>query len=204
MTIRDAVAADLSSIVAIYNAAIPGRMATADTSPVTPESRQPWFDHHDPRRRPLWVAEEGRAIVGWLSFQSFYGRPAYWATAEVSVYVAPSHQGKGIGRTLLEKAVAGAPGLGLRTLLGFIFGHNAPSLGLFERLGFQRWGVLPGVAELDGVERDLVIVGKRIPLGGGRSSAGAATAPSETSPRKGGAGGAGARSGNPEARGERR
>ena len=167
MTIRDAAHADLATIVAIYNAAIPGGLATADTSPVTPTNRRTWFDEHDPRRRPLWVAEDGRAIVGWLSFQSFYGRPAYQATAEVSVYVAPGHQGKGIGRALLEKAVAAGPGLGLRTLLGFIFGHNAPSLGLFERLGFQRWGVLPRVAELDGVERDLVIVGRRIVLGGG-------------------------------------
>src|SRR5918992_5918867 len=187
LTIRDAVAKDLATIVDIYNAAIPGRVATADTSPVTLESRRPWFEDHDPRRRPLWVAEEGRAIIGWLSFQSFYGRPAYRATAEVSVYVAPGHQGKGIGRTLLEKAVAAAPGLELRTLLGFVFGHNAPSLGLFERLGFQRWGLLPRVAELDGVERDLVIVGKS--LGGGlrpsSSSEGASTAPSETSPSEG-------------------
>jgi phosphinothricin acetyltransferase len=167
MTIRDAVQADLGSIVAIYNAAIPGRRATGDTSPVNTESRQVWFDEHDARRRPLWVAAEGAAIVGWLSFQSFYNRPAYRATAEVSVYVAPGHQGTGIGRALLEKAVAEAPGLGLSTLLGFIFGHNGPSLGLFERLGFQRWGVLPRVAELDGVERDLVIVGRRIVLGGG-------------------------------------
>jgi phosphinothricin acetyltransferase len=162
MTIRDAVSADLATIVAIYNAAIPGGLATADTSPVTPQGRRPWFDEHDPRRRPIWVAEDGRTIAGWLSFQTFYGRPAYRATAEVSVYVAPDHQRKGIGRALLAKAVAAAPGLELRTLVGFIFGHNAPSLELFERLGFERWGLLPGVAELKGLERDLVIVGKRV------------------------------------------
>ena len=50
------------------------------------------------------------------------------------------------------------------TLLGFVFGHNAPSLALFERLGFERWALLPRVAELDGVERDLVIVGRRVSL----------------------------------------
>jgi phosphinothricin acetyltransferase len=47
-------------------------------------------------------------------------------------------------------------------LLGFIFGHNEPSLKLFERFGFEKWGHLPSVAELDGIERDLVIVGKRV------------------------------------------
>ena len=37
--IRDAIDSDLETIVAIYNAAIPGRMATADTEPVAVESR---------------------------------------------------------------------------------------------------------------------------------------------------------------------
>jgi phosphinothricin acetyltransferase len=46
-------------------------------------------------------------------------------------------------------------------LLGFIFGHNLTSLALFNKFGFARWGVLPKVALLDGVERDLVIVGRR-------------------------------------------
>jgi L-amino acid N-acyltransferase YncA len=159
--IRDAVEADLSAIVAIYNASIPGRLATADTEAVSLESRQRWFDAHMPGQHPLWVAERLGAVVGWVSFQPFYGRPAYRATAEVSVYVAPGHHRRGIGRALLTEAVQRAPELGLRTLLGFVFAHNRPSLGLFEALGFVRWGHLPRVAELDGVERDLLIVGRR-------------------------------------------
>lgn len=163
MTIRDATVADLPAIVAIYNTAIPGRMATADTEPVTVAGRHAWLAAHGPDSRPLWVASRDGAIVGWLSFQSFYGRPAYRATAEISVYVAPGGRRAGVGRGLLARAIDAAPGLGLRTLLGFIFAHNAPSLGLFEGLGFRRWGLLPRVAELDGVERDLVIVGRRVP-----------------------------------------
>ena len=164
-TIRDATEADLPAIVAIYNAAIPGRMATADLEPVSVEGRIPWLRQHTPARRPIWVAEAAGAVVGWLSLQDFYGRPAYHATAEVSVYVAPAHQGRGVGWRLLAEAVRQGPSLGLRTLLGFIFAHNAPSLRLFQGLGFQRWGHLPRVAELDGVERDLVIVGLRLPEG---------------------------------------
>ena len=162
MTIRDALESDLAAIVAIYNAAIPGRLATADTEPVSVESRRVWFSEHDPHTRPLWVASLGSEIAGWLSFQSFYGRPAYHATAELSVYVTPSHHRTGIATALLVRALEAAPQLGLRTLLGFIFGHNDPSLRLFSRFGFQRWALLPGVAELDGVERDLVIVGLRL------------------------------------------
>src|SRR5256885_7577269 len=126
LTVRDATRADLPTIVAIYNAAIPGRMATADTEPVSPQSRQVWFEEHDPARRPLWVACVERSIVGWLSFQSFYGRPAYQATAEISVYVAPGQRRGGIGRAPLRRAVEAGPGPGLETPGGFVFGHNAP------------------------------------------------------------------------------
>jgi L-amino acid N-acyltransferase YncA len=162
MTIRDATEADLPAIVAIYNASIPGRTATADTEPVSIESRRDWFRDHDPEKRPLWVAVDGEVVVAWLSFQSFYGRPAYRATAEISVYVTPALQRKGIGRELLTRAVERSRQLGLKTLLGFIFGHNEASLQLFEGFGFRRWGVLPQVAELDGIERDLIILGRRV------------------------------------------
>lgn len=160
--IRDAVETDLAEIVAIYNSAIPDRMATADLEPVSVASRQAWFDQHNKRDRPIWVMEVDRAIAGWLSFQSFYGRPAYLATAEISVYVAPTYQRRGVGRQLLSRAIDYSPSLGLKTLLGFIFAHNQPSLQLFNSFGFERWGYLPLVAELDGIERDLNIMGKRI------------------------------------------
>ena len=53
MPIRHAMAADLPAIVAIYNASIPGRMATADTQPVTVAQREEWFRAFDPDSRPL-------------------------------------------------------------------------------------------------------------------------------------------------------
>jgi len=163
--IRDASDADLEAIVAIYNDSIPGRMATSDLEPVSVDSRRHWFAEHTPDRRPLWVSEGGGGvggIEGWISFESFYGRPAYAPTAEVSVYVASAAQGTGVGKRLLTQAVERAPQLGLRTLLGFIWAHNDVSLGLFEGLGFARWGRLPQVAVLDDREVDLVIVGRRV------------------------------------------
>jgi len=137
-------------------------MATADTVPVTVASREAWFRDFDPERRPLWVLVATDQIVGWLSVRSFYGRPAYHATAEVGVYIAPPARRAGHARTLLVHAIENAPALGIRTLLGFIFWHNTPSVALFERSGFTLWGRLPDVAELDGVRRDLVILGKQL------------------------------------------
>lgn len=163
MSIRDATAADLSAIVAIYNAAIPGRLATADTEPITIESRVAWLSAHAPTTHPLWVWQDAVGTIGgWLSFQPFYGRPAYRGTAELSVYVAPTHQRQGGARRLVDRAVRHSPTLGITTLLGFIFGHNEASLALFAGFGFEQWALLPCVAVLDGVERDLVILGHRV------------------------------------------
>ena len=153
---------DLAAIVEIYNETIPSRQVTADTEPVSVASRIPWFDAHSSATRPLWVTEIDGRIAAWMSFSSFYGRPAYERTAELSIYVDESFRRRGLGRHLLNAAMTSAPSLNIDTLLGFIFGHNAPSLALFERHGFARWGVLPRVAVLAGVERDLIIVGRRV------------------------------------------
>ena len=165
---RLATRADLPVIVDIYNSTVASREVTADTSPITVESREQWFADHTPDRRPLWVihaagdASEHPEVLGWLSYSNFYGRPAYSGTAEVSIYIAESARGKGIGRYCLELAEAFAPEVKVHTLLGFIFGHNAPSLALFAKYGFEKWAHFPRVANLDGIERDLIILGKRV------------------------------------------
>ncbi|MEG3939064.1 N-acetyltransferase family protein [Microcoleus sp. S36b_A3] len=161
MKIRSAVESDLPAIVQIYNAAIPGRLSTADLEPVSVESRLAWYREHSPNSWPIWVMESEQNIVGWLSFQLFYGRAAYQHTAEVSLYVSPDRQRCGIGQKLLQSAILRSPELQLKNLIGMIFAHNRPSLRLFEKFGFQQWGYLPQVTELDGVERDIVILGLR-------------------------------------------
>ena len=162
MIIRHGTEKDLPAIVAIYNASIPGRMATADLEPVSVASRINWFKKRSPDKHPLWVLEIEGVVAGWLSFQPFYGRPAYHATAEVSIYIASEYHRRGLGKRLLAQAVDRSPTLGLNTLIGFIFAHNEASLKLFERFGFELWGHLPGIADIDGVERDLVILGLRV------------------------------------------
>ena len=114
LQIRDALLADLTQIVDIYNASIPNNLATGDTSPIAVESRLQWFTAHSPETYPLWVIEdEEKSIVAWLGFQCFYGRPAYHKTAELSIYIAPHCKGQGIGKLLLEKAIQESPKLGL-------------------------------------------------------------------------------------------
>jgi phosphinothricin acetyltransferase len=160
-TIRLAELKDLTSIVEIYNLSIPGRLATADTEPVTVESRLDWFHSHK-GNRPLFIVEENGKIIAFLSFKSFYGRPAYSITAEIGIYIHPDHQKKGLGKLLLKKAIDISPELKLENLLGFIFGHNEPSIRLFKNFGFAEWGTLKEVGKMDGKYVDLIIFGKKI------------------------------------------
>jgi phosphinothricin acetyltransferase len=160
---RNASVADLPGIVEIYNTTVASRMVTADTEEVSIDSRKKWFDDHSADKRPLWVIENPDGeMIGWLSFQSFYGRPAYDATVEISIYLQPGQRGKGIGKQVLQYAMLNAPHFGIKTLLGFIFSHNEPSLKLFRRLGFEEWATLPNIARLDGEEKGLKILGKRV------------------------------------------
>src|SRR6266566_5972472 len=163
MIIREALESDLPAIIDIYNATVPTRMVTAELEPTTVEARLPWFREHSPDQHPFWVAESDGCVIGWLDFKKFLPRCAYRGTAEISVYVDERFRRRGVARRLLEEAIARSPSLGINAIVGLIFEHNQPSLKLFERLGFQRWGLLPRIARLEGVERDLIVVGQHCP-----------------------------------------
>ncbi|MCA9240706.1 MAG: N-acetyltransferase [Planctomycetales bacterium] len=161
ITLREAEEADLPSIVEIYNASIPSRASNADLRLVTVESRREWFHAHSPDRRPLWVATQEEAVVAWVGLMDFLPRYAYHITAEASVYVSTSHQQKGLGRWMLKRLLEECPALGVENVISLVFAHNERSLKLHKGLGFEQWGVLPGVTKLDEARRDVVVLGRK-------------------------------------------
>lgn len=166
-THRDATELDLPRIVEIYNFAVATRKCSCDLEPTTVQARRPSFLEHTPDHRPLWVAEDmaqpERGAVGYLGFFHFMNeRPGYFITADLAVYLHPSYQGKGLGTYLLQRAIERAPALGIETLTATIFSSNDSSIALFRKMGFEQWGFMPRVARLEGVEKDLVLVGRRI------------------------------------------
>jgi phosphinothricin acetyltransferase len=162
--VRDANEADLPSIVDIYNQSIPGAWSTADTKPVTVAERVDWFRKHDPLKRPLWVAELDGQIVAWIGLTSFYaGRPAYDATAEVSLYIATALQRQGIGSHLKRRMIEHCPQLGVTTLVSMHFDHNEATRRINRQLGFEEAGHLRDIALVKGQPRGLVISLLRIP-----------------------------------------
>jgi len=155
--IRNAVEADLPAIVDIYNQSIPAGWSTADTRPITVAERVEWFRKFDPANRPIWVAEIDGQVVGVTYLSSFYaGRPAYDATAEISVYVATAQHGQGLGRRLKEFVIGECPKLGVTTLLSMHFDHNEATRRINESLGFQPMGHLTEIAVVQGQLRGLV------------------------------------------------
>jgi L-amino acid N-acyltransferase YncA len=162
--IRNAAEADLPIIVDIYNQSIPGGWSTADTKLIRVEDRVEWFRRFDPAKRPIWVAEMDGNVVAWVSLTSFYhDRPAYNATAEVSLYVATAYHHRGIGRFLKQWAIEQCPRLGVTTLLSMHFDHNVATRRINASLGFEQCGHLRNVAIVQGQKRGLIISALKIP-----------------------------------------
>ena len=148
-TIRPALRQDLPAIVDIYNSTVATRQSTADLSPTTVAEREMWFAAHTDKRPIYALYDADGTVLAWGSFSDYHPRYAYHISAEVSVYVRHDMRGAGVGKDI-------------RNVIALVFGHNYPSLNLFHRFGFEEWGRLPQVCDLDTMLADVVILGKRI------------------------------------------
>jgi putative acetyltransferase len=95
------------------------------------------------RRSPhaaVFVAEAGGELVGRLSLARD-SHPASSHVADLGLMVAAGHRGRGIGRALLECALAWAREAGVDKLELHVFPHNEPAIRLYERFGFEREGL---------------------------------------------------------------
>jgi len=163
VNIRVARTVDLPRIDEIYNQAIPSKCSTADLSPLHWEDRQSWFAGHIPEKYPIFVAEVDRTILGWCSLSPYRpGRMALRFTSEISTYVDLAFHRRGVATRLLKQAIAECPSLQIKTLFGILLERNTASRHLMEKLGFQKWGYLPRVADFDGSECGHLYYGKRI------------------------------------------
>lgn len=162
MTIRTATVADLPAIVEIYNQAVAARQ-TGDTEPVRVDERREWLRRHPPERRPILVADDGDSVVGWASLSDHRpGRRALSVTAEISYYVHESHRRRGVATALIRDACRRCPALGVTTLFAILLEDNDASVALLERLGFERWGHLPRVADFGDREVGQLYYGLRV------------------------------------------
>jgi L-amino acid N-acyltransferase YncA len=104
------------------------------------------------------VAELDGEIAGWLAVAPVSGRECYRGVVEHSVYVGSAARGRGVGRALLERLVAGAPERGIWTIQTSIIATNVPSIGLHEAVGFRVVGRRERIARRDGVWHDAILL----------------------------------------------
>lgn len=137
VTIRDASAGDLSSILGIANDVILTTTAVYDYVPHTLEMRQDWYHSKVAAGWPVFVADNDGEVVGFSSLGPFRTWPAYKYSAENSVYVASRWRGQGIGALLLRAVVQAAQTKQLHTVVAGIDADNAASRRLHRAFGFE-------------------------------------------------------------------
>lgn len=107
------------------------------------------------------VTRHGEEIIGWAALTPYSARAVYAGVAEVSIYIAAAHRGRGVGRRLLEALVTASEAAGIWTLQAGIFPENRASVRLHERYGFRIIGRRERIGKLHGVWRDVLLLERR-------------------------------------------
>lgn len=142
-TVRAATHDDLRAIVGIYNWAVNQTFATIDSEPLDAEEAAAWWEAHGKRSR-LLVATDDSGVIGWARL--FPWKQRGFDVVEDLVYVDPVHQGRGIGKALLEELIKEAQGLGYRTIVATIATDNRSGLELHSKAGFEAVGTIRNAA----------------------------------------------------------
>ena len=109
----------------------------------------------------VFVADDDGAVVGRLSL----ARDPHSSSrhvADLGMMVAATHRRRGIGRALLEEAVAWASEAGVTKLELHVFPWNKPAIGLYEHFGFEREGLRRRHYRRGGEEVDAILMAKHL------------------------------------------
>nr|WP_295080531.1 GNAT family N-acetyltransferase [uncultured Roseateles sp.] len=166
ITIRPSTEADLAAIQAIYATAVLHGTGTFETEVPDLTEMQRRRAEVLSRQLPWLVAEVGGEVQGYAYANYFRPRLAYRFCVEDSIYLAPSAQGKGLGRLLLAELIARCEQAGARQMLAVIGDSaNAGSVGLHKALGFSPKGVLESAGWKFGRWLDVVMMQRQLGLG---------------------------------------
>jgi len=136
-TLRDATAADLPAIRAIFNHWIEHSTASFRTAPDSEEHTRAWFADRGPAH-PVLVVEQGGRVLGWASLRPHKPTGGYRHTVELSVYLREDARGRGLGRRLLAELLERARAAGHHAVIGGVCTEQAASVRLHEAMGFVK------------------------------------------------------------------
>jgi phosphinothricin acetyltransferase len=163
--IRPAQLADAVAVAAIYAHHVAHGTASFDTSPRSAAETAAKIAECRERGWPFLVAEDDGQVVGYAYATQFRDRPAYLSTCENSIYVFPTHVGKGVGSALLAALVAAAERAGFRQMIAVIGGAEPASVALHRKAGFVEAGRMRSVGRKFGRWLDTLYMQKTMGLG---------------------------------------
>jgi L-amino acid N-acyltransferase YncA len=137
IAIRPASPADAAGCARVYASYVTDSCISFEYEPPTAED----FAARMASAHAWMVAEDRGAVVGYAYASRHRERAAYDWAADVAIYIAATHHGRGLGRGLYEPLFARAAELGIRTLCAGVAQPNAPSDALHRSLGFAEVGV---------------------------------------------------------------
>jgi phosphinothricin acetyltransferase len=154
-------AAHWDAVRAIYLEGIATGHATFQQS--APEWVE-WNGGHLPGCR--LVALRNDEVLGWAALSSVSGRCVYAGVAEVSVYVAQTARGTGVGVMLLTRLITESEAAGIWTLQAGIFPENIASIRLHTKTGFRIVGTRERLGSMNGRWRDVILLERRSSVAG--------------------------------------
>ncbi len=151
-------AADWPAAARIYEAGIAAGNATF-------EAAAPSWEEWSGKRAgyPAVLARDADGeVLGWAALTPVSPRAVYRGVGAVSIYVAPEHTRRGVGRALLEGLAESAESAGFWTLEAGIFPENEASVALHRHCGFRLVGVRERIGQMpDGSWRDVLLFERR-------------------------------------------
>ena len=158
MEIRLAELRDAEAIREIYNAEVVGSTVTFDLVPRSLAEQEEWLTVRSGVHPAIVAVDDDGTVIGFGSLSSYKERAAYSTTVEDSVYVAPSHQGQGVGRALVIELVRLATAHGFHAMMARIVGGHEASIELHRSCGFEVVGTEREVGRKFGRWLDVVIM----------------------------------------------
>lgn len=155
--IREMQPEDGAQVLEIFRQGILSKNATFDKEVPTWEV---WDTNHFKVCRFV-IENEDSQVVGWCALKTTSKRDCFKGVAEVSIYMADSVQGKGLGSMLLRKLILDSEEHRFWTLQSGIFPENIASIKVHEKLGFRTIGNREKIAEMNGIWRDIILMERR-------------------------------------------
>ena len=132
---------DLEAISGIYDHYVRTTAISFDLEPPTTAWRREWFGRFGDRgRNRLLVARDGGEAIGYAASVPYRPREAYRPSVETSVYVSPTHLGRGVGSALYGALLSELEREDVHRAYAGIGMPNPAAVRLHERFGFRRVG----------------------------------------------------------------